>query len=139
LYLSLHTVSPHSSVSKEYGCNAGDPGSIPGLGRSPGEENGHPLQYSCLENPKNREVWPWGRKSWTQLSDYATTTIIPSSGILITNTKDREVPRRLRSRWMWLHGCIRNTSLLATILTEHWLNITRRPDHQKGPYRSTCN
>ena len=31
--------------------NAGDPGSIPGLGRSPGEENGNPLQYSCLENP----------------------------------------------------------------------------------------
>ena len=32
-------------------CNAGDPGSIPGLGRSPGEGNGNPLQYSCLENP----------------------------------------------------------------------------------------
>ena len=38
-------------------CNAGDPGSIPGLERSPGEGNGSPLQYSCLENPMGREVW----------------------------------------------------------------------------------
>ena len=39
------------SDSKVSVCNAGDPGSIPGLGRSPGEGNGSPLQYSCLENP----------------------------------------------------------------------------------------
>ena len=38
-------------------CNAGEPGSIPGLGRSPGEGNGSPLQYSCLENPMDRGVW----------------------------------------------------------------------------------
>ena len=37
--------------------NAGDPGSIPGSGRSSGEGNGDPLQYSCLENPKDGEVW----------------------------------------------------------------------------------
>ena len=37
--------------------NAGDPGSIPGLGRSPGEGNGNPLQYSCLENPMDQEAW----------------------------------------------------------------------------------
>ena len=37
--------------------NAGDAGSIPGLGRSPGEGNGNPLQYSCLENPMDREAW----------------------------------------------------------------------------------
>ena len=36
--------------------NAGDPGSIPGSGRLPGEGNGNPLQYSCLENPKDREA-----------------------------------------------------------------------------------
>ena len=48
---------PHSSVAKEYVCNAGDLGSIPGLGRSPGEGNGNPLQYSCLENPMDRGVW----------------------------------------------------------------------------------
>ena len=41
---------PSGSYSKESVCNAGDPGSIPGSGRSPGEGNGYPLQYSCLEN-----------------------------------------------------------------------------------------
>ena len=48
---------PGGSDSKESACNAGDPGSIPGLGRSPGEENGHPLQYSCLENLMDRGAW----------------------------------------------------------------------------------
>ena len=48
---------PHSSVGKESACSAGDPGSIPGLGRSPGEGNGNPLQYSCLENPMDRGAW----------------------------------------------------------------------------------
>ena len=43
-----------SSVGKESACNAEDPGSIPGLGRSPGEGNGNSLQYSCLENPMER-------------------------------------------------------------------------------------
>ena len=45
----------HSSVGKESVCNAGDPGSIPRLGRSLGEGNSNPLQYSCLENPMGRE------------------------------------------------------------------------------------
>ena len=45
------------SDGKESACNAGDPGLIPGLGRSPGEENGHPLQYSCLENSMDRGAW----------------------------------------------------------------------------------
>ena len=46
-----------SSDGKESACNAGDPGSIPGLGRSPGEGNGNPLQYYCLENPMDRGAW----------------------------------------------------------------------------------
>ena len=41
---------PHSAVGKESACNAGDPGLIPGLGKSPGEGKGYPLQYSGLEN-----------------------------------------------------------------------------------------
>ena len=48
---------PHSSVGKESACNAGDPGSIPGLGRCPGKGNGNPLQYSCLKNPMDRGAW----------------------------------------------------------------------------------
>ena len=43
-------IFPCSSVGKESACNVGDLGSIPGLGRSPGEGNGNPLPYSCLEN-----------------------------------------------------------------------------------------
>ena len=45
------------SVGKESACNAGDPGSIPGLGRSLGEENGNVLKYSCLGNPVDRGAW----------------------------------------------------------------------------------
>ena len=45
------------SDSKESACNAGDPGLIPRLGRSPGEGNGNPLQYSCLYNPMDRGAW----------------------------------------------------------------------------------
>ena len=48
---------PCDSAGKESACNAGDLGSIPGLGRSPGEGNDNPLQYSCLENPMDREAW----------------------------------------------------------------------------------
>ena len=53
----------------ESACNAGDLGSIPGSGRSPREGNGNPLQYSCLENPMDREAW-WAivhgvTNSWT--------------------------------------------------------------------------
>ena len=54
------------SDGKASAYNAGDLGSIPGSGRSPGEGNGNPLQYSCLENPMDRGSWlgycPWGRK-----------------------------------------------------------------------------
>ena len=48
---------PGSSDGKESACNAGDPGLIPGSGRSPGERNGNPLPHSCLENPMNRGAW----------------------------------------------------------------------------------
>ena len=48
---------PSGSDGKVTVYNAGDPGSIPGLGRSPGEGNGNPLQYYCLENPMDGEAW----------------------------------------------------------------------------------
>ena len=62
---------PCDSAGKETACNAGDLGSIPGLGRSPGEGKGYPLQYSDLENFMNCIVH-WVTKSWTQLSDFHT-------------------------------------------------------------------
>ena len=65
---------PGGSVGKESVCNEGDLGWIPGLGRSPGEGNGNPLQYSCLENPMERGAW-WATvhevtKSRTRLNDF---------------------------------------------------------------------
>ena len=58
-----------SSDGKESACNAGEVGLIPRSGRSPGEGNGNPFQYSCLENPTDRGAW-WATvyraaKSWT--------------------------------------------------------------------------
>ena len=54
---SCTQLSPGGSEVKASARNAGDPGSIPGLGRSPGEGNGNPLQYSCLENPMEGGAW----------------------------------------------------------------------------------
>ena len=48
---------PPNSVGKESACNAGDQGSIPGLGRSPGKGNSNPLQHSCLVNSMDRGAW----------------------------------------------------------------------------------
>ena len=48
---------PSGLDSRESDYNVGDMGSVPGLGRSPGEGNGSPLQYSCLENPMDRGAW----------------------------------------------------------------------------------
>ena len=64
---------PGGPVVKNPPANAGDMGSVAGSGRSPGIGNGNLLQYSCLENPIDREAW-WATvhrvaKSWTQLSD----------------------------------------------------------------------
>ena len=61
------------SDSKESACNAADPDSVPGSGRSSGEGNGNPLQYSCLGNPMGRGAWQATvhgvANSQTQLSD----------------------------------------------------------------------
>ena len=66
---------PGGSDGKESACSVGDPGSIPGLGKSPGEGNDNSLQYSCLENSMDRGAW-WAAvhgvtKRWTWLSDFA--------------------------------------------------------------------
>ena len=64
---------PDASDGKESACNVGDPGSIPGSGRSSGEGNGNSLKYSCLENPLDGGAWRATvhgvAKSWTRLSN----------------------------------------------------------------------
>ena len=67
LFLVLACFLPRWLRRKVSAHNAGDPGSIPGLGRSPEEGNGNPLQYSCLENSMDGGAWwatysPWGHK-----------------------------------------------------------------------------
>ena len=65
---ALHIMGcPGGSDGKESVCNAGDPGSIPGLGRSPGGGHGDPLQCSCLENPMDRGAW-WATESTGRLT-----------------------------------------------------------------------
>ena len=72
---------------------SGDPGSIPGSGRSPGEGNGNPLQYSCLENPMDGGAW-WAivhgvTKSQTGLSNFI-------HGDSILNSRDITLPTKAR-------------------------------------------
>ena len=79
---------PGGSEVKASASNAGDLGSIPGLGRSPGEGNGNPLQYCCLENPMNWGAW-WAAvhgvtKSQTRLSDFTYLLTIKHSLFVIT-------------------------------------------------------
>ena len=62
-YFTCDPGVPWCLSCKESACNAGHAGSIPGPGRFPGEGNGNPLQYSCLESPMDGGAWcPWGRK-----------------------------------------------------------------------------
>jgi len=76
-YMLVPLGFPGGSEVKASACNEGDLGSIPELGRSLGEGNGNPLQYSCLENPRDRGAW-WATvqgisKSQTRLSDFTFT------------------------------------------------------------------
>ena len=72
---SLCKQIPGGSDGKESACNAGDLGSIPGSGRSPGEGKGYPVQYSCQENPMDRGAWQATvhgvAKSQTRQNDFA--------------------------------------------------------------------
>ena len=74
VYVCMHR---GGSEGKAAACNVGDLGSIPGSGRSPGEGNGNPLQYSCLENPMDRGAWRAAvrgvAKTQTRLSDFTFT------------------------------------------------------------------
>ena len=65
----VNHLGPNSSAGKDSACNAGDPGSIPVLGRSPGEEKGYPHQYSGLQNSMDCIVHRFA-KSWTRLIDF---------------------------------------------------------------------
>ena len=101
---------PGGSEVKASACNAGDLGLIPGSGRSPGEGNGNPLQYSCLENPMDWGAW-WATvhrvaKSRTRLSDF---TSLNQQGLTVYH---RELCSTFcyilsgKRTWKRIHTCI---------------------------------
>ena len=120
----IHNVLPYGfpggSVGKASACNVGDLGSIPGSGRSPGEGNGNPLQYSCRENSMDRGVW-WATvhgiaKSRTRLSNFTLTfNVLNQSAFVqligrqsapgpVNNCRKEEIntcPPVLQDKWKW--------------------------------------
>ena len=97
---------PGSSEGKESACNAVNPGSIPGSGRSPGEGNGNPLQYSCLENPMDGGAW-WATvhgvaKSWTWLSDFTFTSPFFHMPICLKKKKRGKEKKEVGEHFSWL-------------------------------------
>ena len=83
---------PYISVGRESTCNAGDPGSIPGSRRSPGEGNGNPFQYSCLENLMDRGAWRATVHGVTRVGyDLATTPPPPEAPPLLWGLKDHQI------------------------------------------------
>ena len=84
VYFIVHQGFPGGSDGKESACSVGDLGSVPELGRSPGEGNGYPLQYSCLENPTDRGDWQTTvhgvSKGQTQTKQLSLISIIITSG-----------------------------------------------------------
>ena len=113
----------------ESACNAGDPSLIPGLGRSPGEGNGNPLQYSCLENPMDGGAWRATvhlvSKSWTRLHFHFKTSPLSFSLVLVAWHAADMGSQRVGHDWAtelnWL-------VLLSLNKEEHW-NVSS--NHQK--------
>ena len=97
---------PGGSDGKESACNTGDLGSIPGLGRSLGEGNGNPIQYSFLENSTDRGAW-WGvAKSQTQLNDQHSTRRDLRRAVACPHlsSSSTELGKGLRSNPSWNPG-----------------------------------
>ena len=99
-YLLPYLGFPGGPDDKESPCNAGDLGSIPGLGRSPGEGKGYPLQYSCLDNPHGQRILagysPWGYKKLGH--DWATRHTVAAISI---NNKCHSHQQFLASKCEW--------------------------------------
>ena len=102
----VYILFPGGSEDKASACNAGDPGTIPGLGRSPGEGNGNPLQYSCPENPMGRGAWQATvhgvAKSQTWLSNFTHThTLLQVLSPPNSSNVHRKFGRILRKSLLW--------------------------------------
>ena len=101
---------PASSDGKESVCNAGNPGLIPGSGRSPGGGNGNPLQYSCLENPMDRGAW---RATAHGVTKSGTPPRPESTEAVFSPSKKK--PRFAQGRWS-----VQRTCTLGFPIGQHW-------------------
>ena len=83
--IRLNMGLPWCSVGNESSFNVGDMSSIPGLGRPSGGGNGNPLHYSCLENPMDREYFPWGHKEsdMTEMTEHMHTNVYTHTHTII--------------------------------------------------------
>ena len=121
------------SDGKASAWNAGDLGSIPGLGRSSGEENGSPLQYACLENSMDWGAW-WATvhgvaKSWTKLSDFTFTAQLKSfitklwgAGLTCELLEDKVHDHICLNSWYLMKNwCSINTCWIKTWM-DKWMN-----------------
>ena len=108
---------PGDANGKEYACNAGDPGSIPRSGRSPGEGNGNPFQYSCLDNSMGRGAWRAIVQGSQRVGhDWVTNTFnfhfLETSSNWPCGTEENFLKMRLRSKLIlplincWSLGCV---------------------------------
>ena len=126
---------PGGSDSKESACNAGHPGSIPGLGRSPGEGNGTPLQYSCLENPVDGGAW-WAAvhgvpKSPTRLSNFTFTFHFNAlEKEMATHSSDGE------AWWAAVYGVTQSRTQLKRLSSSSCWHKKFTSEQRKGKGRS---
>ena len=111
---------PNGSASKESACDAGDTGSIPGLGRSPG---GNPLWYSCLKSPLDRGTWWATIQRVTENQTWLNTSLIVIFSVIISSLNPEIVHWKDWS-WSW------NSNTLATSCKE--LTLRKRPWCWKG-------
>ena len=97
---------PGGSDGKESACNVGDLGSVPGSGRSPGEGNGNPLQYSCLGNPMDRGAWQAIVHGVTEsdMTEQLTLTYLPCVPaiifLLFTQEKEKHAHKNNHTRFL---------------------------------------
>ena len=122
---------PGGSDGKESAGNAGDLGSIPGSGRSSGEGNGYPLQYSCLENSMDRGAWQatvhWVAESQTRLSGFHFTLLSWSSAQVVFTT------------WWW-HICLIPFTWSDHLLFFTWSDFVHSlGKNTKVSFKATCS
>ena len=124
-FTSVWNMFINGSDGKASAYNAGDPDSIPSSGRSPGEGNGNPLQYSCLENPMDEGAW-WATvhgvaNSWTRLNDFTFTFIL----LQFSSVQSLSRVRLFVTPWIPVHHQL----LEFTQTHVHWVGDAIQPSH----------